>query len=64
MKVHTEGLLPVNVLIPASLLRELDEAAKERQLSRTGLVRLLAADEVARQRAQRSDLQDNRSTAA
>ena len=26
--------------------------------------RLLAADEVARQRAQRSDLQDNRSTAA
>jgi|SoimicmetaTmtLPB_FD_contig_31_10553495_length_448_multi_1_in_0_out_0_1 metal-responsive CopG/Arc/MetJ family transcriptional regulator len=64
MKVHTEGLLPVNVLIPASLLRELDEAAKERQLSRTGLVRLLAANEVARQRAQRSDLQDNRPAAA
>jgi hypothetical protein len=64
MKVHTEGLLPVNCLLPASLLRQLDEAAKERQLTRTGLVRLLAADEVARQRAQRSDLQDNRSTAA
>jgi hypothetical protein len=64
MKVHTEGLLPVNVLIPASLLRELDEAAKDRQLSRTGLVRLLAANEVARQRAQRSDLQDNRPAAA
>jgi hypothetical protein len=64
MKVHAEGLLPVNVLIPASLLRQLDEAAKERQLSRTGLVRLLAANEVARQRAQRSDLQDNRPSAA
>jgi hypothetical protein len=51
MDTH-EGLLPVNCLLPASLLRDLDAAAKERQLSRTGLVRLLAANEVARQRAQ------------
>ena len=41
MDIH-EGLLPVNCLLPASLLRDLDAAAKERQLSRTGLVRLLA----------------------
>ena len=52
MDTH-EGLLPVNCLLLASLLRDLDAAAKERQLSRTGLVRLLAANEVARQRAQR-----------
>ena len=59
----TEGLLPVNCLLPASLLRQLDAAARERQLSRTGLVRLLAANEVARQRAQRKSTGDVRDAA-
>ena len=53
MNTTHEGLRPVNCMLPASLLRDLDAVAKERQLSRTGLLRLLAANEIARQRIQR-----------
>jgi hypothetical protein len=62
MNATHEGLRPVNCMMPAGLLRDLDAVARERQLSRTGLLRLLAVNEIARLRGQRESAgyQDDR----
>jgi hypothetical protein len=53
MKGHTEGRLPIMLWVPASLKLEVDEIARDREMSMTAYIRSLMLADVSRRQSQR-----------